>query len=80
MIAANTTIPTGCIRDLPIGYLYLLMCCMDHFVNQRMAPASKSSKESNADATIARDPVFAAAVTYFTPNAFVDYLYTGPKL
>jgi hypothetical protein len=47
---------------------------MDHFVNQRIAPASKSSRESNADATMAKDPVLAAAITYFTPNTFVDYL------
>lgn len=70
MIAANTTIPTGCIRDLPIGYLYLLMRCMDHFVNQRMAPATKSSRESSADATMAKDPLLAAAITYCTSNTF----------
>lgn len=43
---------------------------MDHFVNQRMAPANKSSRESSADATMAKDPLLAAAVTYFTSNTF----------
>ncbi len=63
MIAAKTTMPTGCKWFVPIGYLYLFWCCIVHFVNQRMDPASRSSIESSAEATIDSEPLLTAART-----------------
>lgn len=59
--AANITMPTGCTLNFPIGYLYMLMCFIERWVNQRIPPAIRSSKESKVEAAMASDPLFVVA-------------------
>lgn len=53
--------PTGCKLNFPIGCLYMYMFFTDKCVNQSMAPARRSNKESKVDAAIAMYPLFIVA-------------------
>lgn len=46
----------GCMRLLPIGYLYGFGVCMEKAVNHNIKPDNKSSRESKVEAIIAREP------------------------
>jgi hypothetical protein len=51
----------GCMRLLPIGYLYGFGVCMEKAVNHNIKPDNKSSRESKVEAIIAREPLLTEA-------------------
>jgi hypothetical protein len=51
----------GCMRLLPIGYLYGFGVCMEKAVNHNIKPDNKLSRESKVEAIIAREPLLTEA-------------------
>lgn len=52
---------SGCILFLPMGYWYGFGVCIEKAVNQRMKPERRSRRESNVEATIAKEPLVTEA-------------------
>lgn len=51
----------GCMRLLPIGYLYGFDVFFEKAVNHKIKPDNKSSRESKVEAIIAREPLLIEA-------------------
>jgi hypothetical protein len=73
----------GCIRLLPIGYLYGFGVCIEKAVNHKINPDNKSSRESSVEAIIAREPLLTEAYTLAakrTMFAMLDNLMANVSL
>jgi len=61
MMQLKTIIPNGCIRDLPAGYMYLLLFFMFRSVRYKIKPETRSKKESSAEVMMLSEPLTTAA-------------------